>query len=203
MSFFSRLLSLFRRVPAPEPEAPAPTPVVEAPRPVEQLELPFETPLPPLRRGLTPLHPNMQAFLDMIAYAEGTSRVGDQDGYNVLVGGRTFTGYSDHPNVSVYLPRYNIHSTAAGRYQILYRFWTHYKKQLGLPDFGPVSQDRYAIQQIRERRAYDDVIAGRISEAIDKCKNIWASLPGAGYGQRELPLRDLLSYYQKQGGKLA
>lgn len=149
------------------------------------------------------LHPNMQAFLDMIAHAEGTDRYGRQDGYDVLVGGGLFEDFSDHPNVRVWLPRYNIHSTAAGRYQILYRYWLHYKKQLSLPDFGPESQDRYAIQQIRERRAYDDVIAGRIPEAIEKCRNIWASLPGAGYGQREVPVKTLLAYYLDKGGSTA
>lgn len=148
-------------------------------------------------------HPNMTAFLDMIAHAEGTDRIGDQRGYNVIVGGATFDDYSDHPNVSVWLPRYGIHSTAAGRYQILHRFWVHYKAQLALPDFGPDSQDRYAIQQIRERRAYDDIINGRIREAINKCRNIWASLPGAGYGQREVPADDLVAYYRQCGGMVA
>lgn len=152
-------------------------------------------------RWVKSLHPNMQAFLDMISHAEGTDRFGDQDGYNVIVGGDLFDSYADHPNVRVWLPAYNIHSTAAGRYQILHRYWLHYKKQLGLPDFSPESQDRYAIQQIRERRAYDDVIAGRIPEAIEKCRNIWASLPGAGYGQREVPVQKLVAYYRQKGGE--
>lgn len=154
-------------------------------------------------RGASGLHPNMKAFLDMIAYAEGTDRFGDQNGYNVIVGGELFHDYSDHPNRRVWLPAYRIHSTAAGRYQILHRFWLHYKKQLGLPDFGPESQDRYAIQQIREQRAYQDVIEGRIEQAISKCRNIWASLPGAGYGQREVAMRDLTSFYRRHGGKVA
>ncbi len=146
---------------------------------------------------------NLRAFLDMIAHAEGTDRYGDQGGYDVLVGGELFTDFSDHPNKRVWLPTYGIYSTAAGRYQILHRYWKHYQAQLGLPDFGPASQDRYAVQQIRERRAYDDVMAGRISDAIRKCANIWASFPGAGYGQREVAADDLLAYYQQQGGRLA
>jgi len=146
---------------------------------------------------------NMRAFLDMISHAEGTDRYGDEAGYNVIVGGELFTDYSDHPNKRVWLPAYGIHSTAAGRYQILHRYWKHYQAQLGLPDFGPASQDRYAIQQIRERGAYHDVMAGRISDAIRKCANIWASFPGAGYGQREVAARDLLDFYQQRGGRLA
>ena len=146
---------------------------------------------------------NMKAFLDMIAHAEGTDRFGDEDGYNVIVGGELFHDYRDHPNKRVYLPAYKIYSTAAGRYQILHRYWQHYKQQLGLPDFGPASQDRYAIQQIKERRAYEDVMAGRIESAIHKCRNIWASLPGAGYGQREVDAAELVAFYQSKGGALA
>ncbi|MBE0435220.1 MAG: glycoside hydrolase family 104 protein [Methylomicrobium sp.] len=138
----------------------------------------------------------LSAFLDMIAYAEGTLKFGDENGYNVIVGGATFNDYSDHPRVLVNLPNLGIKSTAAGRYQILSRFWDAYKKQMNLPDFGSDSQDRYAIQQIHEQGAYYDVIKGDFGTAIRKCSNIWASLPGAGYGQREVD-RDQLIVYAK------
>ncbi len=69
-------------------------------------------------------------------------------------------------------------STASGRYQQLYLFWPHYRKQLALPDFSPLSQDRLAIQLIHERGALDDIRVGRIERAISRCRNIWASLPG-------------------------
>lgn len=149
------------------------------------------------------MHPNIKAFLDTIAHAEGTDRYGDQDGYNVIVGGELFHDYSDHPNKAVWLPAYQIYSTAAGRYQILYRFWLHYKRELGLPDFSPASQDRYAIQQIKERRAYDAVLEGRFEEAVNRCRNIWASLPGAGYGQREVAMGELADFYMNAGGTFA
>jgi muramidase (phage lysozyme) len=145
-------------------------------------------------------HPNLTAFLDMIAHAEGTDRIGDQNGYNVLVGGGVFNSYEDHPNLRVRV-RDDLWSTAAGRYQILYRFWVHYRKKLRLPDFSPESQDAYAIAIICERRAYDDILAGRIAVAINKCRNIWASLPGAGYGQRELTAETLIAFYVQKGGQ--
>ena len=69
--------------------------------------------------------------------------------------------------------------------------------------FTPENQDRVAIRQIRERRALEDVQAGRIPEAIAKCRNIWASLPGAGYGQNEHKLDALLAHYLAAGGRLA
>ena len=39
------------------------------------------------------------------------------------------------------------------------------------------------MQQIKERGAYLMIDRGDIRQAIDRCSNIWASLPGAGYGQ--------------------
>jgi muramidase (phage lysozyme) len=137
----------------------------------------------------------IEAFLDMISYAEGTDRFGNDRGYNVIVGGEIFTDYSDHPRKSVHLPRYKINSTAAGRYQILSRYWDHYKAQLNLPDFGHESQDEYAIQQIREQRALNPLLEGDVKTAIQRCANIWASFPNAGYGQREVAMQELIEYY--------
>ena len=38
------------------------------------------------------------------------------------------------------------------------------------------------MQQIKERGALPMIDRGDIRQAIDRCSNIWASLPGAGYG---------------------
>lgn len=145
---------------------------------------------------------NRKAFLDMIATSEGTAALGD-NGYNVLVGGKLFNSYSDHPRIVVDLPRLKIKSTAAGRYQILARYFDAYKKQLKLPDFSPASQDAIAIQMIRECGALADVDAGRVGVALEKCRSRWASLPGAGYGQHEHNRDFLVSAYIKAGGVVA
>ena len=42
-----------------------------------------------------------------------------------------------------------------------------------------------ALQQIKERGALPMIDRGDIRQAIDRYGNIWASLPGAGYGQFE------------------
>ena len=76
-------------------------------------------------------------------------------------------------------------STGAGRYQLLFRWWDAYRKQLGLKDFSPKSQDAVALQQIKERGALPMIDRGDIRQAIDRCSNIWKLLPGAGYGQFE------------------
>lgn len=149
--------------------------------------------------------PNRRAFLDMIAVSEGTSTVkGSDNGYNVMYGGGLFKDYSDHPRkvLTFTIKGKSVSSSAAGRYQLLARYWDIYKKQLGLVNFGPYSQDQVALQQINERRAFPDIDAGRITEAIAKCKNIWASFPGAGYNQHEQKLQTLLNAYVKAGGML-
>ena len=57
--------------------------------------------------------------------------------------------------------------------------------QAAAEDFSPKSQDAVALQQIKERGALPMIDRGDIRQAIDRCSNIWASLPGAGYGQFE------------------
>lgn len=151
--------------------------------------------------------PNTLAFLDLIAWSEGTDngvQPTKDSGYDVVVGGSLFTSYLDHPRRSVYLPALGIRSTAAGRYQILSRYWDHYRAELDLVGgFTPANQDRVALQLIRECKALDDIKAGRIAEAIHKCRSRWASLPGAGYGQHEHKVEPLLAAYSRAGGALA
>ncbi len=153
------------------------------------------------------MNTNRKAWLTMIAVSEGTQNIGDQDGYNVIVGStpkrpHLFDSYADHPRVVVAIPKLGIKSTAAGRYQVLARYYDAYKKQLKLPDFSPASQDAIALQLIRECKALDDIDQGRIAIAVNKCKSRWASLPGAGYNQPEKTIQSLLAAYQQAGGKL-
>ena len=150
---------------------------------------------------------NRVAFLDKLAASEiGTDLLAkSDDGYNVLVGSTPsrpllFSSYAAHPNVlNRQIP---VPSTAAGRYQILARWWRIYQAQMKLPDFGPISQDRYALQQLRERGALPLIDAGRFREAVTKVSNVWASLPGAGYGQHENKIEHLLDAYRAAGGEV-
>ncbi|KIP18021.1 phage lysozyme family protein [Burkholderia sp. MSHR3999] len=149
---------------------------------------------------------NIIAFLDMIAASEiGPALLAaSDDGYNVLVGSTPakpllFSSYASHPDV--YNAQFN--STAAGRYQELNRYALAYMKSLHLPDFGPVSQDRIAIQQIRERSAIPLIVSGNITAAISACSNIWASLPGNGYGQHQNDVSMLVASFQQAGGTVS
>ena len=150
---------------------------------------------------------NRVAFLDTVAVSEiGAALLAkSDDGYNVLVGSTAsrpllFSSYVSHPNVLNRQIR--VPSTAAGRYQILTRWWRIYQAQMKLPDFGPESQDQYALQQLREHGALPLIDAGRFREAVAKVSNVWASLPGAGYGQHENDIERLLAAYRAAGGEV-
>lgn len=149
---------------------------------------------------------NLDAFLEMIAVSEGTAKLGDR-GYNILVGSTPaqpllFGSYRDHPHTKIQL-RADLVSTAAGRYQILARYFDAYKVQLRLQDFGPDAQDLIALQMIKECDAFLDVAEGRFDSAVAKCASRWASLPGAGYQQHENKLADLKAAYMNAGGTVA
>ncbi len=152
---------------------------------------------------------NQRAFLDMLSKSEGTStsKATKNDGYDVIVSGvdgaHIFTDYSTHPNKLITVNKAGLKSTAAGRYQLLYRYYVAYKKQLGLPDFSPVSQDRIALEQIKEQGAIADIEAGRIQAAINKCSNIWASLPGNNYNQAQRSVAWLTAAFKAGGGSVA
>ncbi|MBW5285757.1 glycoside hydrolase family 104 protein, partial [Burkholderia gladioli] len=160
---------------------------------------------------------NVVAFLDMIPVSEidAYTRAHSDDGYNVLVGShgpitkpdgtkipanvKLFNSYATHPNA--YDAATN--STAAGRYQLLNKYFQPYARQLHLTDFSPLSQDLIALQQIRERRAIPLIQAGQLAAAIQACCNIWASFPGSPYGQHTNPFSMLSAAYVAAGGKLA
>ncbi len=70
-------------------------------------------------------------------------------------------------------------------------------------DVRPENQDRIAPQQIRGRRALDDIKAGSIQQAIAKCSNIWTSFPRNTYGQNPHRLDKLLGRWVELGGTVA
>lgn len=155
--------------------------------------------------------PNRKAFLTMLAVSEGTetSPATQNHGYDVIVTGidkkpEIFTDYSNHPfatgRKSKTININGLTSNASGRYQFMLHDWGHYRSQLGLQDFGPEAQDKWALQLIKERGALPDIDAGRLSDAIAKCRNIWASLPGAGYGQHENTFAKLKQAFIDAGG---
>lgn len=144
--------------------------------------------------------PNVKAFLDTIAYSEGTIHIGD-NGYNVFLGGSTFDDYSQHPNQKHVAGNWT--STAAGRYQFVYPTWDDISGVLGLSDFSPSSQDAGAILLLKRAGALDDVLAGNFVDAVRKASGTWASLPYSTAGQPTQRLTTLQNFYEQSGGMLA
>lgn len=157
---------------------------------------------------------NLAAFLAAIRWAEGTA---GPNGYRTLFGGRLFDSYEDHPRQPSQFTDgqgRRLWTSAAGAYQFMavspipggqtkVNTWDRLAERLGLPDFSPHSQDLAAVELIREAGALGDVQAGRFADAVQRCRRIWASLPGAGYDQPERSLYALQTQYLNAGGSLA
>lgn len=134
----------------------------------------------------TTLHENLKKFLKLITYTEGTDLKGKP--YNTLFTHKQFTDFAKHPNYPITAGK--LTSTAAGRYQILYKTY----KDLGGGSFTPEAQDALAVKLLKRRKAYDLIIAGQFAQAIEKCNREWASLPGSPYGQPTHKLEDCLNF---------
>lgn len=135
------------------------------------------------------LNKNVTAFLMLITKTEGTDKQATP--YNELFGYDNFTDYSKHPNIKVNKNGYT--STAAGRYQINYPTY----KMLGMKSFTPEAQDTGAIELIKRAGAYGDVVNGKFETAINKTNKIWASLPGATYGQPTYTMAAALAFIKQ------
>jgi len=136
--------------------------------------------------ALKGLPKNVEKFLKLITYTEGTDRQGTP--YNELFGFTNFVGYDKHPGILIKASNYS--STAAGRYQILKAT----AKMLKMTDFMPESQDAAAIKLIKGAKAYDDILEGRWEAAILKANKVWASLPCSPYGQPTKRMSDALNF---------
>lgn len=160
---------------------------------------------------------NVVAFLDTIAHSElgYLTKVQDtDDGYRVIIGstpGRPILtyDYTRHPRIVVTTAWGR--SDAAGRYQVMAAItgaiktdtWDWASRAADVTDFSPESQDLVGVYLLRNRDAMGLVVAGQFDAALRQCAPEWASLPTAGYGQRENTADELRSYYLAAGGKLA
>ena len=162
---------------------------------------------------ITGQDPRLCAFLDMLKVSElGEELIAkSDDGYNVLVGStpahpNLFTGYTDHPRILVHLPNLGISSSAAGAFQIIAPTFDGLTMTSGIHSFTPVSQEYMAMILLKQCGAFPHILKGGLANpmetatAIARAAPVWASLPGAGYGQHENRMLDLLRIY---GEKLA
>ena len=116
-------------------------------------------------------------------------------GHPELVGktNATVPDFSNHPNILVYLPSLGINSSAAGRYQFLYRTWNG----LGLTNFHPFNQDVGAVMLMQRRGMITPLLNGDVEQAIENGNAEWASLPGSPYGQGTRSMNSLKKVYER------
>jgi len=140
-----------------------------------------------------------RALLDAIAFAEGT-RDQPNGGYKTLFGFGQFDDYSKHPGKVVRSGGYV--SAAAGRYQFMPGTFNRLAKKIGLKDFSPESQDRAALELVKELGVSDNIlkkegISSKVSAVLGKQ---WASFPGSPFGQPTKPLPPIQKAYQTSLG---
>lgn len=145
--------------------------------------------------------PQVQAFLDTIAYSEGTL---NNNGYNTLFGHLYFKNFKDHPR-QVVCTQYNgslLCSSAAGRYQFLQKTWDEIAPQINARNFGPLNQDLGAVALLAKKNVLSSVphmkTKKEFANAIYKVNKTWAGLPGASYGQPTKSMAELEAIYKKQ-----
>lgn len=147
------------------------------------------------------INKNVEAFLMLITYTEGTDRQGTP--YNELFGYDNFSDYSRHPNIRRYFvnPKTNKRdfSTAAGRYQINKPTYDRLK----MKSFTPETQDAAAIELIKQAGAYNDVVSGNFEKAIRKTNKVWASLPYSPYEQPTYSMKAALAFIAKYAAPAA
>lgn len=131
-------------------------------------------------------NPNTQIYLRMLQQAEGTYTGQGGNPYATAFGGGQLPDLRQHPKT--------LHSftqtdgtpnktSAAGAYQFLGSTWDDVSGKLGLPDFGPQSQDLAALELMRRNGSLPHVLAGNFDQAVKKDGKTWASLPSSPYAQ--------------------
>jgi muramidase (phage lysozyme) len=138
---------------------------------------------------------NVTAMLDLVAWAEGTD-----DRYNVIYTGAKFDDFSKHPDRVMCSA--GLCSAAAGRYQFMPATWGTVKAKLNLPDFSPQSQDKAAVQLMKDGGCYGAAVRGDVADFADRCWTQWASFQGANGAkldarQRSHPIDQLKAKYQE------
>lgn len=143
--------------------------------------------------GLCELPRAVRAFMETIAYAEGT-----KDRYDYIYTFQIFKSYADHPRRRVCSG--GLCSTAAGRFQFLTKTWDPLASALGLRDFTPPNQDKAGLELVRRAGAYNLALKSdnyeNFAAALRKVNRIWASLPGSPYGQHTRSTGELWKFYR-------
>lgn len=161
-------------------------------------------------------NPNIQAFLDSIAAAEGTEYreiffdkpdiIGSAHGYNVRFPNTTFYSYKKHPEIAMSgrVGSTMFSSTASGRYQILKGTWNTIARRLDLKDFSPRNQDIAALYLFWEKKVIKNIASDNINtrenfeQVVKKLGNTWASFPGSHHGQTRIKMNEYKTFFDSR-----
>lgn len=141
---------------------------------------------------------NVVAFLRVIRERESHNR--DESAYRIMNGGQYFTAPPwVHPGRV--FPGGT--TTAAGAYQVTKRTWGWVAAEMGLKDFSPANQDRFAVGVLAWLGAINDVVAGNTRAAYTRVSRDagWTSLPGGSQQKQTAEQADAV--FVKYGGRLS
>jgi muramidase (phage lysozyme) len=123
-------------------------------------------------------NPNVTAFLDAIANAEGLEGR-PNGGYDLGFGYRKIASLAEHPYVGRELTPNGV-SSASGRFQFMGHTWGDMKRALGLQDFSPISQQVAALKQLEQLGVLESVARGTVgSRELSRVAQVWASVESA------------------------
>jgi murein DD-endopeptidase MepM/ murein hydrolase activator NlpD/muramidase (phage lysozyme) len=141
----------------------------------------------------TSLSPEFRAWLDTIAYCEGTEGA---KGWQTIAGYTYFDGKAHPRRVG------SAGSDASGRYQFLSTSWDAARNSIGLPDdMSPINQDKAAKALVQVQRpaalaTMEQGLAG-FDATLEEISWIWASIPPFRYpGQGRHTREEIRSRYQ-------
>lgn len=133
-------------------------------------------------------NPNVNAYLNMLMDAEGTSRYSNP--YAVAGGGKVMV--QDLSQAGGF-PKWGFTQTdgkkntssAAGAFQFLNSTYDDLRRQgYEVNDFQPQTQRLAAIALLKQNGALPHIVNGDFDTAIRKSAGTWASLPGSPYAQK-------------------
>jgi muramidase (phage lysozyme) len=153
---------------------------------------------------------NVRAFAHVVRAGETCHT---EDAYRWLYGStvrrpKLFESFADHPRLAFDTPWG--WTSAAGAYQFMCAVpgkvktntWGELVAEYGFADFSPECQDLAFVALLVRRKALEDVMAGRLADAVRKCNREWASLPGSPYGQPTHTMASAFATFAKFGGLL-
>ena len=137
---------------------------------------------------------NWEPLKSTVALSEGTLNEDGTIAYNKFYGGGQFNSFDKHPGIVNTTASGS--SAAAGGFQFLPGTWNGVAAKLKLPDFSPASQDKAAIQLVKDRDVDPFAKITTLSQfknTLHKLSPEWAGIPNK-YG---------VSHYEGQNGNKA